>query len=140
MNFKEECMSKARLFLLVSIMTMFSVSAFAVDGVVLINQASVMAAGGFPYKITQSGSYRLSGNLTVPANTDGIDITVDNVTLDLNGFTIKGQITCIGQPVTSCTPGTGEGVNGAPYRNNITVSKRHDSRFYDWLRPHVWNE
>ena len=38
-------------------------SAFAVDGVVLINQSTVTAAGGFPYSITQSGSYRLSGNL-----------------------------------------------------------------------------
>jgi hypothetical protein len=31
-------------------------SAFAVDGVVLINQSTVMAAGGFPYVISQSGS------------------------------------------------------------------------------------
>ena len=40
--------------------------AFAVDGTVLINQSTVTAAGGFPYKIMQSGSYRLSGNLFVP--------------------------------------------------------------------------
>jgi hypothetical protein len=46
---------------------MFSAPAFAVDGVVLINQSTVMAAGGFPYKITQPGSYKLSGNLAVTA-------------------------------------------------------------------------
>jgi hypothetical protein len=49
-----------------------SIPAFAVDGATLINQASVMAAGGFPYKITQPGSYKLSGNLVVPAGTSEI--------------------------------------------------------------------
>jgi hypothetical protein len=66
-------------------------SAFAVDGVTLINQSTVMAAGGFPYTISQSGSYKLSGNLDVPANTDGIHISVSNVILDLNGFSIVGS-------------------------------------------------
>ena len=65
--------------------------AFAVDGVVVINQSTVTAAGGFPYMITQPGSYKLSGNLIVTlASKDGIDINSDNVTLDLNGFTIAG--------------------------------------------------
>ena len=104
-------MSKAKWFSLVSIgLTFLSLSAFAVDGVVLINQASAMAAGGFPYKITQSGSYKLSGNLVVPANTDGIDIFADDVQLDLNGFTISGPGSCDGfangirtQPAKSCT-------------------------------------
>ena len=39
--------------------------AFAVDGIVLINQSTVMAAGGFPYIISQPGSYKPSGNLTM---------------------------------------------------------------------------
>lgn len=64
--------------------------AFAADGQVLINQATVMAAGGFPYRITQPGSYKLSGNLAVPPGLDGVDITADSVTLDLNGFSIIG--------------------------------------------------
>ncbi len=69
------------------------VCAFAVDGVVLINQSTVMAAGGFPYTISQPGSYKLSGNLTAPANTRGIVISASNVTLDLNGFTLEGSRT-----------------------------------------------
>src|SRR6266700_7689406 len=77
----------------------------AVDGVVLINQSTVMAAGGFPYTITQPGSYRLSGNLTVPdANTTAIQVMADNVTIDLNGFSIIGPMVCNGFPVTSCSP------------------------------------
>ena len=71
-------------------------SAFAVDGQVLINQSTVMAAGGFPYTISQPGSYKLSGKLTVSTRTAAIIIAASNVTLDLNGFTIEGPPdTCI---------------------------------------------
>jgi parallel beta-helix repeat protein len=63
-------------------------SAGAVDGTIEINQAKVLAAGGFPYTISNSGSYRLTGNLTPPSNVDGIDVTVSNVTIDLNGFSL----------------------------------------------------
>ena len=76
------------------------VPAFATDGTILINQASVMAAGGFPFSIFQSGSYKLSSNLQAPAGKDGIDIIADGVTLDLNGFTIQGAITCQGKVCT----------------------------------------
>ncbi len=74
---------------LISFAVLLSVSAFAVDGVVLINQATVMGAGGFPYHITQPGSYKLSGNLVVTTSADAIEVDADNVTLDLNGFTIN---------------------------------------------------
>jgi hypothetical protein len=94
---------------------------FAVDGVVLINQANALAGNvtpgdtpGFPVTISVSGSYRLSSNLTVPdVNTDGIDITADNVTIDLNGFSILGPVVCSGTTtVTSCSPqGIGMGVS-----------------------------
>jgi len=71
---------------------------FGVDGVVLINQATVMAAGGFPYTISSPGSYKLSGNLTMATSQTGnipgalqdvaILISSSDVTLDLNGFSI----------------------------------------------------
>jgi hypothetical protein len=90
----------------VLVMTLAPFCAFGVDGTVLINQSTVMATGGFPYKITQPGSYRLSGNLTVPdANTTAIQVLTDNVTIDLNGFSIVGPVVCSGFPsVTSCSP------------------------------------
>ncbi len=50
-------------------------SARAVDGVLEINQTIVMAAGGFPYSITQPGSYILTGNLAVSAaGTNAINV------------------------------------------------------------------
>jgi hypothetical protein len=73
---------------------------FAVDGVVLINQSTVMAAGGFPYVIAAPGSYKLSGNLVSLVNQMAIQITANNVVLDLNGFNVQctanRQSTCIG--------------------------------------------
>src|SRR5262249_37914110 len=81
---------------------------------------------GFPYKITQPGSYKLSGNLTVaPASVDGIDISTDNVTLDLNGFTITGA--GIGCGLVQC--------NGifSP-NNNITLKNGTITGFFDGVR------
>ena len=68
---------------------------------------------GFPVTISLPGSYRLAGNLTTPnANTTAIQITANNVTLDLNGFTISGPgVTGTGMGVdarTQCAaPGIG---------------------------------
>src|SRR6266540_3776373 len=75
---------------------------YAVDGVVLIDQNRALAGGvtpgdtpGFPVTLSVPGSYRLTGNLTVPdANTTAIQIAADNVTLDLNGFSILGPVVC----------------------------------------------
>ena len=96
-------MSKFKVGLLIFLALSSAMPAFAVDGTVLINQATVNAAGGFPYVITQSGSYKLSGNLVISIPyKDGIDVNADNVTLDLNGFTISGPAICTGTP-PSCT-------------------------------------
>jgi hypothetical protein len=96
-----------------------SAPAYAVDGVVLINQSTSVSglpgcgSSGFPIVICQPGSYRLSGNLTITGNTDAIDIKADEVTLDLNGFSIIGPVSCDGDPQTptrSCTGTAGVGV------------------------------
>jgi hypothetical protein len=89
--------------------------ATAGDGVIEINQASVLAGAGFPYTITQPGSYRLTGVLTVPdANTTGIRIQAEGVTLDLGGFGVLGPITCTGDGTTrfqnTACSGSGSGV------------------------------
>jgi parallel beta-helix repeat protein len=88
---------RAPALLCLAMLTGFASSAFAVDGVVLIDQTRVLAgnvtpgdAPGFPVTISLPGSYKLSGNLTVPAGTDAIVIQSDNVSLDLNGFGIAG--------------------------------------------------
>ncbi len=73
----------------------FTLVAQAADGVIGINQASVEAAGGFPFEITRSGSYILTGNLEVDdVNTTAIWVQAPYVTLDLNGFSIRGPVTC----------------------------------------------
>jgi hypothetical protein len=113
--------SKFTVAILLGAGSLFAASAFAVDGQILINQSTVMAAGGFPYKITQPGSYKLSGNLTVPANADGIDITADNVTLDLNGFNISGPLKCTFAAAGVSCSGSVVGWGVFSGQNNTTV-------------------
>lgn len=45
--------------------------------------------GSLPYTITQSGSYYLAGNMSVPHDTTAISIEAADVILDLGGFTIS---------------------------------------------------
>ena len=75
-------------------------TAGAADGTIEINQAKVLASGGFPYVISATASYRLTGNLTVPGSTDGIDVTAANVTIDLNGFAITTASGLVGIKVS----------------------------------------
>ena len=122
-------MSRFTTFVLMTLLV-FAPAALAVDGTVLINQSTITnglpgcpTGGHFPIVICQSGSYRLSGNVTVPdANTDAIHINADNVTLDLNGFAILGPATCKSGtfPVQCSTTGNGVGIFSL--HNNIGVS------------------
>ena len=107
----------------------------APDGAILITQDAVLGfaladdAPGFPITISRRGSYRLAGNIVVPnADTTAIEITSNDVTLDLNGFAIVGPTVCPGTlsvPVTSCSPtGLGVGIragSGNTLLSNITV-------------------
>src|SRR5437868_1328427 len=91
----------------------------AVDGVKLIDMAAAAAGGvtpgdepGFPVTISRRGSYRLASDLNVPPNTTAIEITIADVTLDLNGFVIRvlrGRV----------VPTTGYGVFADP--GSVTV-------------------
>jgi hypothetical protein len=74
---------------------LLAAEAKAVDGEILIDQARVNAgaitpgdAPGFPATLSRAGRYKLNGTLSVPAERNGIEVTQDNVTIDLNGFTI----------------------------------------------------
>ena len=70
----------------------------AVDGVIEINQVRAVAGDvtpgdtpGFPVSIKEPGSYRLTSDLEPSPGVTGISITADDVTLDLNGFAVRGS-------------------------------------------------
>lgn len=66
---------------------------------------------GFPVTISQPGSYKLTGNLTVPnENTTAIDVTSDDVTIDLSGHRIFGPNVCGGTPARCNRFGSGIGI------------------------------
>ena len=109
-----------------------SSSLYAVDGVVLIDQNHALAGNitpgdtpGFPVTISQPGSYKLSSNLTVPdADTTAIQITSNNVTLDLNGFTetIGGLVaTSVTTGLTTSTTGVRTGSGGKLILNGDVI-------------------
>lgn len=93
----------------------------AAEGITLIDQKAARQGKvsqndtpGFPVTISEAGSYRLAGNLEVPdAATTAIEITADNVTLDLNGFTISGPNVCTPNPVRCTFSGGGIGIKAA---------------------------
>lgn len=47
------------------------------------------------YRISEPGSYYLTGNITGQTRMHGIKISADNVTLDLSGFALIGVPTCL---------------------------------------------
>ena len=63
---------------------------------------------GLPFTITIAGSYYVTGDLTGSSGNAGITINTDNVTIDLNGFTLIG------------VPFSFAGISGAS-RKNITI-------------------
>lgn len=84
------------------------------DGRTEISQASVLAAGGFPYEIRLPGSYVLTSNLDAGAggvSQTAIVIDTDGVFLDLNGFAIRGGHVC---NASACPAGTGYGIERQP--------------------------
>ncbi len=92
---------------------------FSVDGVFEISDLCALTGGcftgdsaGYPVTISAEGSYVLtSGLMQTSVATSVIQISADNVSLDLNGFALKGSTVCTGIPVISCTGmGGGDGI------------------------------
>jgi hypothetical protein len=69
------------------------------------------------FVISNSGSYYLTTNITGVSGKDGIDIETNNVTLDLNGFTLQG------------VSGTEEGIQIFSVCTNVVV---HNGMINDW--------
>jgi len=65
-----------------------------------------------PFTINASGSYFLAGNLPV-ASGNGVTVNADNVTLDLNGFTIA----------STASPASGTGVRITGNGRNVTIQE-----------------
>src|SRR5882724_10968544 len=75
----------------------------AAENEVTITQGSAIAGGvtpgdepGFPITISEPGHYRLASSLIPPADTDGIVIKSDNVTLDFGGHALQGTKSATG--------------------------------------------
>ncbi|MEZ4290024.1 MAG: right-handed parallel beta-helix repeat-containing protein [Myxococcota bacterium] len=99
-------------------------SAVASDGVLEINQTCATTTGcfsgdsvGFPVTISAPGAYRLTSELITPlfggANVTLVEVTGDDVDLDLNGFGLRGLVPCTGVPATCSVSGSGRGIDAS---------------------------
>jgi hypothetical protein len=80
---------------------------------------------GFPVTITKPGVFELDGNLDIrklsnSANLSVIQVTADDVTIDLKGFQIIGPAQCTGRPLVCIAVGTGDGISSS--KENIKVT------------------
>ena len=85
------------------------------EGRLEINQICATTSGcfdgdtaGFPVTISTSGSYVVTGELAAASDLDGIQITADNVTLDMNGFRLVSS---------SSTSSAADGIEGIGLQN-----------------------
>ena len=92
------------------------------EGAIEINQTCATLSGcfpgdtaGFPVQITGAAgrNYRLASDLVVTsAITTAIELsgTTAGYTIDLNGFSLRGPVTCSGAPLVCSTSGLGVGI------------------------------
>jgi parallel beta-helix repeat protein len=78
-----------------------------------INCEQRIPISSLPYTISSPGSYYVTKDLTGVAGSNGITVDADDVTLDLNGFTLRG------------IPGSGHGI-----AKNL-IGERHNVRIYN---------
>ncbi|MFT3685839.1 MAG: right-handed parallel beta-helix repeat-containing protein [Phycisphaerales bacterium] len=83
-----------------------------------VNATNTPGGGSYTFRITQPGSYYLTGNIQTGGLTGGIEITASGVTLDLNGFTIDG-----GYAGGPGSPIYGVHINGT--RSNVLITNGH---------------
>ncbi len=76
---------------------------------IAINLTSTPGDADSVFKISQSGSYYLTGELTGVASKHGIEVSTANVTIDLCGFTLRG------------VPGSLVGIRTDGSHNNVTI-------------------
>jgi parallel beta-helix repeat protein len=86
---------------------------------IAVNDTNTPGAGTTAvYKITAPGSYYLTGNVAATANKNAIGIYANNVTLDLNGFTVEGIAGTTGPVIL--VVGDSSNPAGDP-RGNVTI-------------------
>lgn len=74
-----------------------------------VNAANTPGDADSDFRITQPGSYYLTGGITGESGKSGIEIAASNVTVDLMGFTLQG------------VPGSLDGVRTDGARNGLTI-------------------
>ncbi len=92
----------------------------------IINAANTPGDADSTFRIAQSGSYYLTGNVTGAAGKIGIEVAANNVTIDLNGFTLQG------------VPGSLHGIAPTIVGSGLAVSNGHVTGWGDIGVAAIW--
>ncbi|RLA18672.1 MAG: hypothetical protein DRQ56_07030 [Gammaproteobacteria bacterium] len=134
---KPKVIGSAMYFWILLLASVFPLTVAGDEGRIEISSVAATVGGitsgdapGYPVQLTAAGSYVLTSNLLVPADTTGILITADDVSLDLNGFGIIGPVICTGVlPAITCPAGAGQGISSG--NTGVVVSAGIVSGFAD---------
>ena len=80
-----------------------------VEARTIINSTNTPGDATNSFIISAPGSYYLAGNITGVASKSGIQVSADDVTVDLNGFALIG------------VPSSGDGINVSGTRTNLAI-------------------
>lgn len=95
----------------------------AVEPRIAVNAVNTPGDASSIFVINQPGSYYLEGNVFGVAGKSGIQIASNNVTLDLNGYTLYGGF------------GTLDGVSVFAFRRNVVI---RNGLLFDWNQHGVF--
>lgn len=122
------CLDARRCLLLVLLTC--AVRTAGADSAIEIHQACIANgcfngdSPGLPVEITAPGHYRLTSNLAVTNSLGGVtvlEITSDDVDIDLGGHVIEGNASCIGPGPVCGESGNGIGIEGIGARTNVRI-------------------
>ncbi len=88
---------------------------------------TLSASGTALYVISQSGSYYLTGNINGETDKHGIEIDANNITIDLNGYSLIGPGKTVGS--------SGDGIYASNSYSNIVVRNGHS---FDWRQKGIY--
>ncbi len=115
-------MKKGMLVVLVAVLIV-GLSGIAFAGGDPIGISQPLSQLNFPIKISTAGSYILNSNLKVQSpNTTAILVKVNNVSIDLNGWSIIGPAVCTGCPASCIGTGFGIGIDTASGVSNLRIT------------------
>lgn len=99
-----------------------------------LSQETAPGDAGSVFRITQPGSYVLTGDIEVPVGANGILLASDDITLDLNGYAIRGVEASGNAGISVRNPSAGNTlIESVVIRNGLLSDLDHAVRLFEQI-------